>query len=367
MPERIGIVVLLLPVLFGCAGPETLPVDYSTSLATVDLQRDLATIVPPLLEKYKTPGASVAVIVDREVVLQTGFGHLSFSDDAPAVDESTVFQAASLSKPVVAYGVHRLVVEGAGGFHLDRPLTDYRLPDEPYKDDRRLEKITPRLVLCHTTGFPNWRRGYRSDNPKPLQLKRDPGTEFGYSGEGYIYLQRVIEQITGDSLDVYLRQHVLDPLGMTSSSYVWEERFEPIHARPHDGKGREEDKWRPDEALASGTLQTTAADYARFLLATLGDGPSDEAGVDWLAQESTIDERIGWSLGWGVEQTPDGPLFWQWGDDGPFKALVAGSRDKGVAVVVLTNGKKGLNVARPVIERVLGSDLAFLDFRMIWY
>ena len=86
-----------------------------------------------------------------------------------------------------------------------------------------------------------------------------------------------------------------------------------------------------------------------------------------MAQVSSIDDQLGWSLGWGFEARADGDLFWQWGDDGPFKALVAGSHSRGVAVVVFTNGQRGLNVARPVIERVLGPGLAFLDFRMVNY
>ena len=357
-------------VAVACAVPADEPskVPVSSNLEIADLEADFATILPPLLEKYNVPGASVAVLVDGEIALVHGYGRLHAEESAPAVDAHTVFQAASLSKPVVAYGVHRLLAAGTGGFDLDRSLTDYRPPDEPYDhDDPRLKRITARMVLSHSTGFPNWRPGNWSDDPKPLRIKFDPGTRFQYSGEGYVYLQRVVEQITGETLDVYLRQSVLDPLEMKASSFVWEERFETVHAVPHDGKGQPQDKWRPTSALAAGTLQTTAADYARFLQAVLGDGPSDEAGDSWLTRASTIDERLGWSLGWGFEETEDGNLFWQWGDDGPFKALVAGSHSLGVAVVVFTNGQNGLNVARPVVERVLGSELAFLDYRMLNY
>jgi len=137
-----------------------------------------------------------------------------------------------------------------------------RPPDEPYDhDDPRLQRITARVVLSHTTGFPNWRPDNWSGDPKPLRIKFEPGARFRYSGEGYVYLQRVVERITGETLDVYLRRTVLDPLDMRSSSYVWEERFESVHAVPHDGKARPQEKSRPEAALAAGTLQTTAADY----------------------------------------------------------------------------------------------------------
>jgi CubicO group peptidase (beta-lactamase class C family) len=364
----IAVLALVLTAAAACAAPPEPTRPPAASLTTDALDADLAELVPPLLERYHVPGASVAVIVDGKPVLLRGYGRLRAEEDAPAVDGHTVFQAASLSKPVVAYGVHRLIAERPDDLDLDRPLSGYRPPDEPYeRGDPRLERITARMVLSHTTGFPNWRPDNWSDDPKPLKIRFEPGTKFRYSGEGYVYLQRVVEQITGETLDVYLRGSVLDPLRMQTSSFVWEERFEAIHATPHDGKGRPQEKWRPRSAQAAGTLQTTAADYARFLLAVLGDGPSPEAAESWLTQVSTIDDRLGWSLGWGIEKLEDGDLFWQWGDDGPFKALVAGSPARGVAVVVFTNGQRGLNVARPVVERVLGTGLRFLDYRMLSY
>jgi CubicO group peptidase (beta-lactamase class C family) len=368
--------LLALPALWLVTGCNERPEPPRVAVAAPgDLEADLARIVPPLLEEHRVPGAAVAVLLDREIVLVRGFGRLRAGDEAPKVDERTIFQAASLSKPVFARGVHRLLAEpaerrGKPPLTLDRPLAAYRPPDEPYEhDDPRLGRITARHVLSHTTGFPNWRPDNWSDAPKPLRIKAEPGARFGYSGEGYVWLQRVVEQITGETLDVYLRRTVLEPLDMRDSSFVWEERFEAVHASPHDGKGDPRDKWRPRAALAAGTLQTTATDYARFMQAVLRDERSDGSPGTWLARESTVDpERgLGWSLGLGYEEAEGGDVFWQWGDDGTFKALVAGSHARGVAVVVFTNAERGLNVARAVVERVLGEGLRFLDFRMLSY
>ena len=322
----------------------------------------IAEIVPPLLKQYNVPGAAVAVIRDGEIALVRGFGSLRAREKAP-VGERTVFQAASLSKPVVAYGTHLLV--RAGRLELDRPLSDYL--DTPYVDDPRIARITARIALSHRTGFPNWRPKKWTDDPEPLEIEFDPGSRFQYSGEGYGYLQHVLEQVTGETLDVYLQRVVLEPLGMVDSSFVWEERFETVYASPHDGEGVAGEKWRPREAIAAGTLQTTAADYARFLRAVLNDGLlGKEATERMLTPHATIDDELGWALGWGVETTEDGTVFWQWGDDGSFKALAAGSRARRKAVVVLTNAQWGLDVARPVIEHVLGRR-RFLDFRMVNY
>lgn len=140
-----------------------------------------------------------------------GFGVKNAKIGLPVTAE-TVFEAASLSKPVFAYGVLKLIDQGKLG--LDVPLTTY-LP-KPYIDgDERLNKITARIVLSHRTGFPNWRG-------KPsLKICFTPGERFSYSGEGYIYLQRVVEHITGKPLNEYITEAVFTPLGMANSSYVW--------------------------------------------------------------------------------------------------------------------------------------------------
>jgi CubicO group peptidase (beta-lactamase class C family) len=314
--------------------------------------------IPKLLAEYRVPGAAVTVISDGEITLARGYGVLRAGGETK-VTERTVFQAASLSKPVFAYGVHLLAREGI--LDLDRSLSEYL--DEPYVEDERVSRITARMVLSHSTGFPNWRPRRWTDDPGALEIEFDPGTRFQYSGEGYVYLQRVVEKLTGESLDVYLRRAVLEPLGMTESTYVWEERLEEIPASPHDGEGVPQRKWRPREALASGTLQTTALDYARFLKALLVD--SELVGA-MLVPEIRIDDELSWSLGMGVETAGNERFFWQWGDDDTFKALAAGSRSNGAAVVVFTNGVWGLDVARPVVELVLGPR-RFLDFRLLDY
>lgn len=331
------------------------------------MEREAADAIPSLLEEYDVPGAAVAIIDEGGIRLLEGYG-VARAGEARPVTPRTVFQAASLSKPVVAYGAHLLVQEAR--LDLDRPLSEYLA--EPFLDDPRAVRVTARMALSHTTGFPNWRPGRWSDDPDPLEFEADPGERFGYSGEGYVYLQRVIEAISGETLDLYLKRAVLEPLGMSDSSFVWEERFEPMHASPHDGAGAPRDKRHPRTALAAGTLQTTAADYARFLQALLpgsrdGAFPLRPEAIDrMLVPTSTIDDRLGWSLGWGIERTPDGIVFWQWGDDETFKALAAGSRNGRKAVVVLTNAAWGLDVARPIVESVLGPR-AFLDFRMLHY
>jgi CubicO group peptidase (beta-lactamase class C family) len=157
------------------------------------------------------PGLAMAVLEDGEIAFSKGFGVRSVGDERP-VDENTVFEAASLSKPVVAYIALEMVDEGL--LDLDRPLVDYA--DIPELPDARGKRITARMVLSHTTGLQNERIG-----DERLALAFDPGQGFRYSGEGFLLLQRVLESITGESLDSLSRRMVLDDLGMTRSGFVW--------------------------------------------------------------------------------------------------------------------------------------------------
>ncbi|MCI0434419.1 MAG: beta-lactamase family protein [Gemmatimonadetes bacterium] len=342
---------------------------HSTSAAQSSdaggLQRELDILVPRLMREYRVPGASLAVILDGEVAFTRVYG-VRRAGEPDAVDDGTVFQAASLTKPVVAWGAHRLVAEDR--LDLDRPLYEY--VDTLWVSDPRVRSITARMVLSHSTGFPNWRPDRFTASPGPLEIRFDPGTRFQYSGEGYQYLQHVMETITGESLDAYLDRAALRPLGMTESGLVWTDAFERNHASPHNGEGAAQQKWRPRVPLAAGTLQTTAADYARFMVALLGTrAPESDTGVDpdvMLTPATAIDSVLSWALGLGMDTSRGDRVFWQWGDDGPFKAMMAASRDRRRGVVVLTNGHFGLDVARAVVERVLGEQ-AFLRFRMISY
>ena len=331
--------------------------------------------IPEWMKEHSVAGASVAFLVDGRLAWSRAYGIADEKAKTP-VTEATVFQGASLSKPVFAYAV--LSFAAAGKFDLDRPLTSY-LPN-PYRSrfprvmasevppDPRLDKITPRIVLRHATGFPNWGRN------KPLTISFEPGEKFGYSGEGYTYLQNVIEHVTGAPLEKFLQERALAPLGMDSSSFVWRPDYDQRAAIGHNRQGPQE-KWRPTSAFAAGTLHTTATDYAKFLAAMIRphrDGLNEAWLRRMLTPASRIDDSLSWGLGWGIEKHSLGQFFWQWGDDGEFKAFAAGTREpRGVsgkkAVVILTNSASGLRVCRPIIEHALGGSHSFLSYSMVNY
>ncbi len=159
------------------------------------LAADLRVLIPIWMESFVIPGLSIALVKDADLFWAQGFGVKS-TLSGEAVTTETVFSAQSLSKPAFAYAALRMCQTGL--LDLDTPMADY-LPEPYLPDEPRLKSITMRHVLSHTAGFPNWR-----PNGQALRLMFNPGERFSYSGEGYVYLQRVIEHLSGQSLAQYM-------------------------------------------------------------------------------------------------------------------------------------------------------------------
>jgi CubicO group peptidase (beta-lactamase class C family) len=368
------IIMQLFVLLSGC----TAFYHGDTKMENQSRDTRLDSEVPGLLNKYNVPGAAMAIIRDGEIVYSKAWG-VKRAGEASQIDEQTLFEAASLTKPVFAYGVFKLVRDKK--IDLDKPLSEYL--QEPYiKVDERIHKITARMVLSHTSGLPNWRPEFLietdtgidySKSPGPLKIKFDPGTWFGYSAEGYNYLQHVVENITEQRLDIYMRDAVLDPLGMNASIFIWEGTKELSVAMPHNEEGHAVNEWlwRFQKPMAAGTLFTTVTDYARFLSAMLSTkeflpsgSPQNLSAHDlekMLQPQIEIGNQLAWSLGWGLEKHEKEWFFWQWGDNPGFKHFAVGSRSREFAVVVFTNGQNGESVYRPIIETVLGIKLNALE------
>jgi CubicO group peptidase (beta-lactamase class C family) len=190
---------------------------------------DLEEQIPKLMADAGVPGISIAIVQDAKLLWHRGFG-VRDSESKALFDNDTVFEVASLSKPVFAYAVMKLCEKGV--MDLDRPLTKYT-PERFLPDDPRLDLITARHCLSHTSGFPNW----RSDE-EPLKLLFTPGEKWSYSGEGYSYLQSVVTHLTGTDTATYIKRNLLTPFRMTSSGYLWSDTMEKRMVRGHDPEGK---------------------------------------------------------------------------------------------------------------------------------
>lgn len=341
--------------------------------APAELAARLERSLPRLLAAADVPGLSIALVRGGRLVWHKGFGVRDAATKEPVGDE-TVFEAASLTKPVFAYAVLKLV--DAGRLDLDAPLTTYLPGNYDVGDDPRLRQITARHVLSHTTGFPNWRpRGEAG-----LKIHFTPGERFSYSGEGFVYLARAIERLTGEKTEDFIKRTVFDPLGMKSSSLVWREEYEALKIVRHNAAGVPTGRNKPEKANAAASLHTTARDYGLFLAAVLrGGGLRRPAARRFWSPQVWVGERtnataapprqlsreVGWGLGWGVQHTADGPSIWHWGDNGDAKAYVVGYPQQGLGVVFFANSAGGLSIAREVLAEAVGGQqpaLAWLNY-----
>jgi CubicO group peptidase (beta-lactamase class C family) len=348
--------------------------------------------LPRLLELASVPGLGLGVVEGARVWTR-GFGRAVEEPAQPASPE-TVFEAASLGKPIFAYAVLRLV--DAKALDLDRPLYDY-LPI-PEASSARMKQVTVRQVLSHTTGLPNWRQ-----LPGPLEPAEEPGKKFSYSGEAYFYLQRVVETVTGKPFSRVMREQVFDPLSMKQSSYVWLPEFESRMAAGYDGQENRLDvqaaigrrtlaiaqqwgiplvDWRYQESAkaiplvnpewpvlplymvpnAATSLLTTVSDYTRFLSRIVArDGRpglalSPEIRRAMATPEVRLNSALSWGLGWGIQRDEHGEVLWHWGANNSFRNFVIADPPNGRAIVVFTNSENGPRLYERVILAVTGHD-----------
>jgi CubicO group peptidase (beta-lactamase class C family) len=304
-----------------------------------------------LMSEAGIPGATIAFVADGDVIWDAAIGVADAAAGAP-VTPATVFEAASLTKPVVSYATLRLVERGE--FDLDEPLRSY-LRYERLEHDAQSHSMTARHVLSHTTGLPNWERG------DLLATRVAPGERWGYSGEGFVFLQRVLEVVTGLSLQELLEREVFEPLEMTSSSVVWRPAFHASAATGHDEAGDPVEKRRPSEGNAAASLHTTAIDYGRFLAAVLeGRGLEHQTVIEMLSPVSQVEEPRGgeehalnlqWGLGWGLQNGDRSTAIWHWGDNGTFRCYVIGYPSQRSGLVYLTNSENGLSIAEDLVSR----------------
>jgi CubicO group peptidase (beta-lactamase class C family) len=326
-----------------------------------DARAALRLVVPGLLAQYHVPGLAVTVVRARHVGWTECFG-VKRAGEAVPITAETVFEAASLSKPVVAYLAMREVERGA--LALDKPLAQYL--DQPYMADPRGARITARQVLSHTGGLPNWARG------KPLAVETEPGARWRYSGEGYVYLQRVLERVSGQPLAELAHQMVLAPLGMAASSFVWRADYERTSAAPHDRAGRPAAKEKPAQANAAASLHCTAPDYARFLAAMLDPAahrdllPPAALGA-MLVPAVEVDPKLGlsWGLGWGLESWNGSRCFFHWGSNDGFRCFVLGNPANGDGLVVMTDGASGLDLIEELVRTLEGKSHPLFRFPLL--
>jgi CubicO group peptidase (beta-lactamase class C family) len=320
---------------------------WDATLATIER------LTPLLMRELHVPGVSIALVRDRKVAWMRSWGVADAETKAPVTD-ATLFEAASMTKPVFAASVLKLVEQRR--LDLDAPLPDAgTLPVQP----ERL-RITPRMVLSHTSGLPNWRKG-GEERDGPLPVIAEPGSRFGYSGEAIFALQQLVEKVTREPIETYARRTLLVPLGMERASYVWTPALDASLATGHKEDGTRLERALYRHANAAYSLVTTALDYARFLAALLDPAGAEPHGLSaasvasMLRHEARADARdpierpgrargrgVFWGLGWGLNTTAEGDIAYHSGANRTgFRSYCQISPERGTGIVILTNGLGG--------------------------
>jgi CubicO group peptidase (beta-lactamase class C family) len=293
---------------------------------------------------YKVPAVGIGMIEDGKLRMIMAFGDLIKDDPAPY---NTIFQVASLTKPVTAMLTLRLV--SMGEWQLDEPLGKYWVDPDVINDTMHL-KLTTRHVLTHQTGFDNW----RSDNKlKKLVFNFEPGTKYSYSGEGFEYLRHALEHKFNMSLSSLADSILFKPFKMYDTRYVWNEQIdESRYAVPHDLSGVAIELPRNKNACAADLLKTTIEDYCKFGVEVMkGTGLTDEVFDDMIKPQSKVSEYESYGLEWEIMadlRNGEFALMHDGHDYGTHTIVILLPKSKS-GLVVLTNGEKGDEVIKNVI------------------
>jgi CubicO group peptidase (beta-lactamase class C family)/predicted alpha/beta superfamily hydrolase len=316
------------------------------------------TFLKSQMDSIGIPGLSFAVINDEQIVYHRTFGVTNVETNQ-RVSNETIFDAASMTKTPFAYLVMRLAEKDI--LDLDKPLFTY-LPYPDIAHDKRYKLITARMVLSHTTGFPNWR--FFNESGK-LDIKFTPGTQFQYSGEGYEYLANVIAhliRIKKNDFQELFNEEVTKPLGMDRTYYTWNSWLEEHRASGHvDGKVAEGygiDSKNPN-FYSSYSMQTESANYAKFLIAMMNEeGLKKESYADMLKVQFPNASKPGrqWGLGIAIKRTEFGDEYSHGGFNLNFSSDFMFNKKQKFGYVFFTNCNKGPDFNKKLLKFLEGND-----------
>lgn len=333
-----------------------------------------------LIKAANVHGIAISIFNNNKTVYKKTFGYKR-SDLKQPLQTNTNLYGASLSKALFAVLVMKLVEEGT--IDLDTPLESYLTKPiyeytpltkwhDNYSDlryDSLYKKITARMCLSHSTGFANWRW---DEKDQKLKVNFLPGSKYGYSGEGMVYLQVVIEKLTGKTLEELMNGKIFQPLGIKNSAYSWKAAFENDYAWGHKTNGDLYEKDKDNEPRAASTLETTLDDYTVFIESVLQQKILKPSSVQKMFtpqmrlrslqqfgplrfKDSTLNDAIQLSsgLGWLVLNSPYGLGAFKEGHGDGFQHYTILFPEKGIGIVIMTNSDNGESIFKELLETAI--------------
>ncbi|MHA7832023.1 MAG: serine hydrolase [Flagellimonas sp.] len=377
--KTFGLLLMVgLSILSSCSDPKQETIErLDGSVITKD---SITKKIDQLMADSEVYGMAISIFDNNQPVYQKVFGYKDYPNKIVLTDSTNIY-GASFSKAVFGVLTMKLVEDGV--IDLDTPLESY-LPKKIYeyepqtrwhddfsslKEDSMYHKITARMCLDHTTGFKNYR--WFEDDYK-LRVHEEPGTKYGYSGEGFIYLQVVLEKLTGKGLEQLAQENIFEPLGMENSSYEWKPRFDKDFALGHNENAEALKKDKDNEPRGGGTLETTAKDYTKFLTAVLNQKLIGKESYDEIFSPhirirsekqfgeggNTITDKydsihLGYGLGWGYFETPYGKAVFKEGHGSGFVHHSVLFPETGKGIMIMTNFERGNSIFKELLEVTL--------------
>jgi CubicO group peptidase (beta-lactamase class C family) len=327
-----------------------------------------------LMQRAHVPAVSIAVIRNFKIHWAKSYGVADLQTGAPA-DTETLFQAASISKPVTAMALLKAAQDGKLSIDDDvnTLLRTWKLPDGPLTKDR---PVTLRMLTSHTSGlgdgfgFPGYEpsaarpttiqilNGHQPSNVGAVTMERLPLQAMKYSGGGWIIVQLALTEVLGRPFPDILQDYVLGPIGMTNSTF--QQPLSPARdrnaARGHDEQGKAMGaKWHVYPELSAAGLWTTPTDLAKLVIEvqTSVHGKSNRVLSRSTVQEMLSPVGIGdFAVGFGLEKRGQGWYFQHSGGNWGFISLLVAHKLKGYGLVVMTNSFGGGALTEEIKERV---------------
>ncbi|WP_136666657.1 serine hydrolase [Flavobacterium sp. H122] len=311
---------------------------------------DNDTAIEKWLKENKIPTLGIGVIENGKLQQVKVFGEITKGVSAPY---NTIFNVASLTKPVTALVALKLI--SSGKWNLDEPIYKY-WTDPDIANDPRNKKLTTRLILSHQTGFPNWR--FMNDNKK-LNFQFEPGTKYQYSGEGMEYLRKTLEKKFHKSLEQLASELIFSPLKMTDTRYIWDKNVDTARLAIGYNKDRKAYETVKNKIPnAADDLVTTIEDYGNFLVSVMNsDGLSKKVFEEMTTKQVASTKGKHFGLGFEIYDLENNEY-----------ALSHGGSDNGVQTIVFilpktkqgllifTNSDTGVSVYETLLKHYLGSN-----------
>ncbi|WP_433902705.1 serine hydrolase domain-containing protein [Sphingobacterium puteale] len=339
--------VLLVCILIHQISFSQIKTFNGAQLTVVDFEKKIKIA----MDSLQVQGMSIAIINNGKVVFNKGFGITNIVSKK-RVTRSTFFEAASLSKPVFAFFILKLAKQGK--LDIDKPLFEYLAADNI--EDERYKKITTRMVLSHTTGLPNW-----SETNEKMQLQFDPGTQFSYSGEAYVYLARVIAKLSNNTfrnLDAVFQDIVARELKLKNFHFILTPKVEQNLADGYQKMQYVKDERDRSYFDPAGGLFANTTNYSKFLIYLMNrkfDFKEMFEPVISMDKNNPVRKYFGvdaWTLGMAVVRLNDTVNYWHGGNNLGYTSSFRIDPDKKFGYVYFTNEDQ-CNEMKKIVENIL--------------